>query len=453
MPTVLLTATPLLGHVNPMLTLGRGLAERGYRVLVLTGRQFAGSAAEAGLELLPLPPASEITPPPGPRPRNRVAAAREDIVSIFIDPLTAQHAALTTALARHDVDAVLSDTAFLGALPLARRDPATRPPVLGVSMTPLSLISVDCAPFGSGMAPGSSWFTRMRNVQVNWLLHHGPLKTLHDRLDAELVPHGVPPRSVNFFDQARAYDLTFHLGLAEMEYTRREMPGTIRFVGPVRARPSDRPLPSWWGELDGDRPVVHVTQGTLDNADLGKLLAPAVRALADEDVLVVVSTGGRPVADLERELAPQRLPANVRVSTFLPYDRLLPRTDVMVTNGGHGGVQDALRHGVPLVVAGETEDKPEVAARAAWAGVGRNLRSGRPSPARVRAAVRDVLGDPRYRRRAQEMARAVAALPDPVDTVDATVREQLRRRSRSGPDVRVGMPDGPAMSRDTARSR
>jgi UDP:flavonoid glycosyltransferase YjiC (YdhE family) len=44
--------------------------------------------------------------------------------------------------------------------------------------------------------------------------------------------------------------------------------------------------------------------------------------------------------------------------------------------------------GVPLVVAGDTEDKPEVAARVAWSGVGITLRTGRPRPDRLRAAVR-----------------------------------------------------------------
>ena len=37
----------------------------------------------------------------------------------------------------------------------------------------------------------------------------------------------------------------------------------------------------------------------------------------------------------------------------------------MVTNGGYGGVQLALAHGVPLVVAGNTEEKGEIAARVA----------------------------------------------------------------------------------------
>jgi hypothetical protein len=52
---------------------------------------------------------------------------------------------------------------------------------------------------------------------------------------------------------------------------------------------------------------------------------------------------------------------------------------VMVTNGGYGGVQMALSYGVPLVVAGASEDKPEVGARVAWSGAGLNLKTGKPS--------------------------------------------------------------------------
>lgn len=43
------------------------------------------------------------------------------------------------------------------------------------------------------------------------------------------------------------------------------------------------------------------------------------------------------------------LPANARAAAYLPYDELLPRTAVYVTNGGYGGVQYALRHGVPIL--------------------------------------------------------------------------------------------------------
>lgn len=195
----------------------------------------------------------------------------------------------------------------------------------------------------------------------------------------------------------------------------------MRFVGPLRLdASSDATLPSWWDEFDGSRPVVHVTQGTLANANLGRLMVPTLHALAREDVLVVASTGGRPASDLFDRLAGP-LPDNARVAEFLPYDRLLPRTQLMVTNGGYGGVQQALAYGVPLVVAGTTEDKPEVAGRVAWSGAGINLRSGSPSRHRIRRAVRSALWNAEYAAQAKRLQVQIGELGDPLSTIAATL--------------------------------
>ncbi|WP_448389798.1 glycosyltransferase [Microbacterium aurum] len=145
-----------------------------------------------------------------------------------------------------------------------------------------------------------------------------------------------------------------------------------------------------------------MTQGTIANADLSQLIGPTLEALAGDDVLVVASLGGR----VGGALGP--VPANARTAAYLPYDRLLPLTDVVVTNGGYGGVQQALAQGMPLVVAGKTEDKVEVAARVGWSGAGIDLRTNTPSAAGVRGAVRQVLSDGRYRRQARELAGAYA---------------------------------------------
>ena len=88
----------------------------------------------------------------------------------------------------------------------------------------------------------------------------------------------------------------------------------------------------------------------------------------------------------------------------LYYPELLPKTSVMVTNGGYGGVQMALAHGVPLVVAGTSEDKPEVATRVACSGAGMNLKTAAPKPEQVRRAVDVLLHQLRYRERAQALA-------------------------------------------------
>jgi UDP:flavonoid glycosyltransferase YjiC (YdhE family) len=143
-----------------------------------------------------------------------------------------------------------------------------------------------------------------------------------------------------------------------------------------------------------------VTQGTVANHNFGLLIAPTLAALANEpDVLVVATTGGRPV-----EAIPGAVPPNARVASFLPFEWLLPRVNALVTNGGYGSVNQAMSFGVPLVTAGMTEDKADVNARVAWSGVGVNLATNEPTQEALRAAVRTVLDRPAYRLRASQMA-------------------------------------------------
>ena len=139
--------------------------------------------------------------------------------------------------------------------------------------------------------------------------------------------------------------------------------------------------------------------------------------------MVVASTGGRHVSELNFTV-----PSNTYVAEHIPHDLLLPKVDVMVTNGGYGAVQRALATGVPLVVAGNTEDKPEVAARVAWSGAGIDLRTGTPTPKAIRTAVRDVLGDGRYLRRARELEVAYAQR-DGVAEIAALIDEVVSERS------------------------
>jgi UDP:flavonoid glycosyltransferase YjiC (YdhE family) len=146
--------------------------------------------------------------------------------------------------------------------------------------------------------------------------------------------------------------------------------------------------PSWWSDLDGDRPVILINQGTVASS-LEDLIKPAIEALKDEDALVVA-------VPLAREFL-SSVPENLRVESFVPFDALLPHVDVMVTNGGYGGTQFALAHGVPIVVAGATEDKMEVAALVEWSGAGINLRQKRPSPSSIKKAVKEVFSNPTYR--------------------------------------------------------
>lgn len=430
MTRLLLPASPIYGHVLPLVGVGAGLARRGHDVTVLTGTKYRSLVEAEGLAFRPLPASVDYDDStfeqvvgPALRSRNPLARARASIRSLFIAPLRDQHACLDRELHTGVFDAVLADTAFLGTIPLTMRRRSTRPPVLGISVTPLSLRSADTAHFGAALRPDGITYHRHRNAQIDWLLARGPLRPVQRDLDSALAPYGGVPGALNYFDAVATHDITFHLGPREFEYPRREMPDSIRFVGPLRY--DDPPEPtSWWADLIGDahgQRVVHVTQGTLDTTDPTKLLVPAIQGLAGTDTLVVASTGGRPISTVTRHFS-SGLPANARVAEFLPYDRLLPRCDLVITNGGYGGVLRSLAHGVPLVVAGAGDDKPEVAARVAWSGCGVDLRTGRPSPRRLRRAATKVLTDTRYRTRAADMRDRIAGLGDPIDAIDTSVR-------------------------------
>jgi UDP:flavonoid glycosyltransferase YjiC (YdhE family) len=263
---------------------------------------------------------------------------------------------------------------------------------------------------------------RARNLALNWITEHGALADIQRFARHRLAEAGVERRGrfPGYLIDAPStlVDAYLQATVAGFEYPRSDLAPTVRFVGPILAPPTtDFEEPPWWGELGGGRQVVHVTQGTLDNADLARLLLVTIRALAQDDVLVVATTGGPDPEPLRAGLPP-----NARLERFIPHDRLLPHVDVMVTNGGYGGVQQALANGVPLVVAGDSEDKPEVGARVQWSGVGVNLHTGRPSPAMVRRAVRHVLARGSCRQRARALQAEIAAT-DPLGTISAVLAE------------------------------
>ena len=93
---------------------------------------------------------------------------------------------------------------------------------------------------------------------------------------------------------------------------------------------------------------------------------------------------------------------------------------VFVTNAGYGGTQFALSYGVPIVAAGDTEDKNEVSARVSWSGVGINLRSGTPSADAIGAGVDEVLANPLYKVRAQAVATSCEGL-DALASIEQTL--------------------------------
>jgi UDP:flavonoid glycosyltransferase YjiC (YdhE family) len=421
-----LCSTPALGHTAPLLALAGRLIGEGHDVVFFTTEHYRDRVEATGARFVPFAEEDDAhdlmvaNPERESSSKRGVRGVKDDLRRIFIGPIPGQCRDLRGILEGFAADCIVVDSMFFGALPLALGPRPARPALACIGVMPYASNSRDTAPFGVAFQPGTGPLRRMRNATMNWATEHVVLSDMQRFARRRLAEAGWSSGFPGYFIdlQPKVVDAFWQETVAGFEYPRSDLAPTVRFVGPIVAPPAQSfEEPSWWPELGAGRPVVHVTQGTLDNADLGRLLLVTTRALARDDVLVIATTGGPDPEPLR-----QGLPANVRLERFVPHDLLLPHVDVMVTNGGYGGVQQALANGVPLVVAGDSEDKPEVAARVQWSGTGVNLHTGRPSPAMVGRAVRRVLGHGSFRERAQALQAEIAA-SDPLGSISAALTE------------------------------
>jgi MGT family glycosyltransferase len=420
MASILICSVPAHGHITPMLAAAERFVERGDDVRLVTGSRYADKVAATGATYVPWLAEADFDIEefaerfPERAKLKGLKAATFDFENLLARPAKAQYETLAAALGAQPADAVLAEPLSFGAALLLEHHRPQRPAVVMCSVIPLAIDSRDTAPFGLGLPP-ARFFNRQRNTALAALNRRVVRRANQSVSDQYRQVHGKDMPGT-MFDWGRRADALVQFSVPSFEYPRTDAPPNLHYIGPLSSTASAVPLPDWWSDLDGSRPVIHVTQGTVANTDYDQVIAPALRALADDDVLVVVATGGRPLNTLPP------LPANARVATFLPYDELLPRTAVYVTNGGYGGVQYALRYGVPIVTTGGKEDKPEVGARVAWSGVGRRFRTERPSPRALRRAILAVLADPRYRNASRRLAADMATAPGFAGLADIVER-------------------------------
>jgi UDP:flavonoid glycosyltransferase YjiC (YdhE family) len=419
---VLLAATPLPGHLNPILSIGRLLVSHGHEVVLNTATSMGGRAGDIGARFVPfLPPADlDLRDMDAAFPERRhltgLDQLRFSFKRLFFDPVPHQHAGFLNVLKDFQADVLIADNFCFGTLPMLLGQRSERPAIIHCGVSYLQCQRDDGAPFHAGYPPAQTDAQRRAYAELRREVEKSFLEPIHRHLDMRLAESGLNRLHTNVFDAAvKLPEVYLHSSVPGFEYPRRELPASVHFVGSLSSQAGAAALPEWANELDGTKKsVVFVTQGTVANEDFGRLIGPTLAAMAgDPDVLVVVTTGGRAVDAL-----PSPVPGNARVAEYLPFDWLLPKVDVVVTNGGYGTVNQALALGIPLVVAGLTEDKAEVSARVAWSGTGINLRTHSPSVDMLKRAIRDVLDIPGFREAAGRIAAEFAALD--------TEREVLR---------------------------
>ncbi|KAI6780783.1 uncharacterized protein J7T54_001091 [Emericellopsis cladophorae] len=309
-----------------------------------------------------------------------------------------------------DIDVLVVDVMPYGAQAMYELGEIPRWVSLGV--IPMYTSGMDAPLAVSGQAPPTSYLGHCVNALQQWTQQNLTLpyslapvaNTQRRQLGLADLPRGQPLESYWY-----SPFLHIQASSSALEFDQRPANKTrVEFVGPLFAQGSvenANHVPLAWDEIVAHPRVIGITQGTF-TMNPTSLIIPAIKALSEDkqNLLVVVSP-------YEREIREQiDVPSNVLIKEWLPYDFLLPQIRLFVTNGGYGSITQALYHKVPLLCAGQTEDKKDTAARVAWAGAGIDLKTDSPSVQQVKQAAEAILGDERYIARAAKMGEELKAL-------------------------------------------
>lgn len=335
--------------------------------------------------------------------RTRVPPGPErlmfDMKDFFIKPTTERHEAMYKALEEmksEDPDGeivIVTESFFIGTQPMFFGAPPPkgfnkRPKIINIHAAAYICKSEDVGPFGLGMPPDNSEEGKKRNIAAYNEILKGPWSPLvgyQDEIFTALGAKNVPGDILPMDTWVTAHDLTLQMTPPSVEYPRGDWHPNVRFVGAVTPRPvkKDFVYPSWWDEVTkSGKKIVAVTQGTVAT-EYEDLIIPTLQAFADRDDVMTVAILGTKGATLPSEI---EIPSNARVIDYFSYDALLPHASIFINNAGYGGFTHGIVNGVPMIMAGITEDKPEVANRGEWAGIGVNLRTADPGQEKIREA-------------------------------------------------------------------
>ncbi|KAK4231863.1 family 1 putative glycosyltransferase [Podospora fimiseda] len=460
---ILCTSSTAPGHVLPLTTIAHHLRSIGHAVTFVGGIHHRNLIESSGASFLPTH--DSISLAKGPFRQWGMERAKypeglprmvQDFKTFFIGQIEGQFLSTKSALEHlHSQNKdqqviIINETMWFGYLPYkwgasppsGWEQDEEMPKTIGINVTPIMLDGEDFPPFPLGLLPGTTAETKERDSILKEWLYKYVVKEAYDGFRENIKQCG----GVNVPDEwmvnlsYTAHDVTLQLCDPVLEYPRPDLPKHVKFAGslpPKKGREGGAfKFPGWWKEEVVEnkekKSLVVVSQGTLAR-DYTMLLKPTIKALAGRKDVLVVALLGKQGAEVPDGILPEEGEgvddvSNVRVVDFIPYDAVLEYADVMISNAGYGGFIHCVVNGVPLIAAGLSEDKCEVSTRVEWTGAGINLRTGRPTPEAVAAAVDTILSSGgKYRARAKELAVQVAK-GNPLEVVEREVRALTKGR-------------------------
>ncbi|SDG63748.1 glycosyltransferase [Chitinophaga filiformis] len=409
---ILFGTVPADGHFNPLTGLAKHLQASGCDVRWYASPLFTKKLEKLGIHHYPFVKALDLNQdnlgtvlPQRALIEDPAAKLDFDMIEVFAKRGPEYYEDIKEIYQSFPFDIMIADSVFT-AIPFVKS--LMNIPVLSIGIVPLAENSVDLAPYGMALPPATNEAEKAKYAELRELMTTVVFKKSTDTYDDILNSYNIPHERSFLFDllirEATSY---LQIGTPSFEYERSDIGKNVRFVGALMAY-SERQQTPWFDErLKKYKKVVLLTQGTVER-DINKLIIPTLEAFKGSDVLVVTATANNQTAALRAQY-PQD---NIIVEDYIPFDEIMPYTNVYVTNGGYGGTLLSIKHKVPMVAAGIHEGKSEICARIGYFKLGINLVTDTPTSEQVKDAVNKVLADGSYKEH-------VVRLADEINTYNA----------------------------------
>lgn len=402
---ILFANVPADGHFNPLTGLAVHLKSIGCDVRWYTAIKYEQKIAKLNIPFYTFKKAFDASAhedinvlfPERKKHKGMVAKLNFDMINVFILRAPEYYADIKEIYKEFPFDLMICDVAF-GGIPFVRENLSI--PVVSISVFPLVESSKDLAPSGLALVPSDSFLGRRKQdilrILADKILFAKSTKVLKNIL----AKYGIESGNANVFDaMIRKSSIVLQSGTPSFEYKRSDLSSHIKFVGPLLPYASKKEGKKWHHEkLSRHEKVILVTQGTVER-DIEKLIVPTLEAFKHTGHLVVVTTGGSNTEEL-RNRYPQ---PNIIIEDFIPFDEIMPHSDVYITNGGYGGVLLAIQHELPMVVAGVHEGKNEINARIGYFKLGVNLKTEKPTADQIKNGVLEIFNNDVYSEKVQAL--------------------------------------------------
>ena len=364
---------PLTGHINPTLSLGTVLLERGHRVGWITLDQSLADKLPLGGELLLIAYDENDQ-------QKKEAEKYLDIITkkivYGIDSVKFLYEEVLIPLNRHSYEGIAT------LLDQFRPD---------LVITDHQMFAGAMAAFNKNL-PYATSVTAPAAIKVM-----DELPKVHEwevlQITALQQEFGIHESNNLTTSELLTLIFTSREFFGEME-----LPEHFKFVGPVFNRRKVEIPFNWEAFLSIRQPKILVSIGTtFDHEHKKSFFSKVIEAFALEDIHVVV------VSD---PALFEEWPANFTVQKQIPQVELLPYLDAVVCHAGHNTVCESLMHGLPLVVIPIAYDQSHVAGRVFRVGAGERLNFNRFKAKHLLEATNTILKNTSYQEAATKIKQS-----------------------------------------------